>query len=65
MYSGNKREAMIYVNRDEIRSAWRPDCRHGRCPSARRGQGVLARADRGLSNLKGFEDPVRTWEVLW
>lgn len=22
-------------------------------------------ADRGLSNLKGFEDPVRTWEVLW
>ena len=22
-------------------------------------------ADRGLSTLKGFEDPVRTWEVLW
>ena len=22
-------------------------------------------ADRGLSNFKGFEDPVRTWEVLW
>ena len=21
--------------------------------------------DRGLSNLKGFEDPARTWEVLW
>jgi class 3 adenylate cyclase len=22
-------------------------------------------ADRGLSTLKGFEDPVHTWEVLW
>jgi len=26
---------------------------------------VFRAADRGLSNLKGFEDPVRTWEVLW
>ena len=33
--------------------------------SATEHQIVVTDVVRSLSNLKGFEDPVRTWEVLW